>query len=145
MELRQARASENDMRILREVMESLQDYLESGFVTDHDTEEVHASSDSEFVAHLRKIWSSGRCSVDRVLWGYTVMFQNSCDSEKSYLDWKPSISQKMKLNADLLTACKKSLEDFKTVNESGQWSGHPFTQAVADLEEVIERANKSPE
>ncbi len=83
------------------------------------------------------------------LWKRGVIYQDA-EVNKAFLAYRQGYaygkavqrSTQQETTDCLLEACKNALADFRMINESGNWPGHPFTQAVAELEAVIAKVTK---
>lgn len=77
--IRMARASEKELIALETFMSLLEEKV------------AETWDESELALFVREQLAKADFSVERVTWGYRVLFQNVCDPALDYLEWKPEI------------------------------------------------------
>lgn len=99
--MKMARATEEDVKVLREFLQWLQNYSEDGSDSrgefDEDSYSYPAIDDEAALEFIRRQFSRF-CRTrnvgmvwNRVVMGYEILHDNVCDLEKDYLDWKPEL------------------------------------------------------
>ena len=99
--VKMARATEEDVKVLREFLEWLENYSEYGTDSrkeyDGDADSYPVIDDEAALEFIREQFSRFRRTRNvgmvwnRVVYGYSVLHDNCCDPEKDYLDWKPEL------------------------------------------------------
>lgn len=99
--MKMARATQEDVKVLREFLEWLENYSEDGTDSrgefDEDAYSYPAIDDEAALEFIRGQFSRF-CRTrnvgtvwNRIVMGYEVLHDNVCDPEKDYLDWKPEL------------------------------------------------------
>lgn len=101
--MKMARATAEDVKILREFLEWLEKYCEFGVDASKEYDEENgrfpAIDEEEALQFIRRQFYrySRKKNVghvwNRVVMGYEVLHDNCCDLEKNYLEWKPELLQ----------------------------------------------------
>jgi hypothetical protein len=127
IEMKMARASNDDIKKLEDFLEWLENYCEYGTNLNEldenddpveiDDEDAMAIIQTEFSRWTRR--ATVMASWRRIIWGFRVLLDNCTDPDAACLEWKPEL--------------KTLIEN----SESPALEPHPFTADAYQLQESI--------
>ena len=99
LEVKMAKASPDDLRIVWEFFEMIEEVIEYGTFTKDDSSEEMVVDSEKFVSMIRERWGKNSPGVAtawcRVVWGCEILISNCCDPGADTLEWRPDIVKAM--------------------------------------------------
>jgi len=112
LHLKQAKATKKDIEDLCNFFNVIEEYLTCGdFSYENEQGELVSESITQdrFVEIIKQLWCGdwiGRTTGISKIWhrivlGYETLYDNACDPDSDFLEWKPAISDALALQESL--------------------------------------------
>ena len=99
IKVKMAKASEDDLRRVREFFQMIEEVVEYGTYTADEDDDPEHIVDSQFAELISRMWNERGPGVgsawSRVVCGCQMLIANCCDPDADTLEWRPDVAAAM--------------------------------------------------